>query len=318
MKINYITKLNSVNSLEKIQALNALGVFTVRDMAEYAPCRQAALLLSCLQQGNLEEAEPEHYLEADALTEDNLARLGELDVAQLNSVGAAEAEQFGLVFNVSTLAQLAVFAPYLEAQQAVLESIRGAFDEKPSAPAALLPKLIGSTHTQARFSNYVREREVLLSDYQLTYFSDADEPAPNPLLIDIFYRGRCKFYLGYLASIHQKWVSDGTHLGEPVHSLALAPGESRNVAVLEWFRRQSSSRDEDTTGAERLRAEFTQTRALNEVVQTTAREHLSGSTEVDSSTATTGAGLVGGYGKGNAAGGAGAADLGALLGLGLP
>src|SRR5690606_10243112 len=132
---------------------------------------------------------------------------------------------------------------------------------------------IGSTHTQAGYSNYVREKEYVLDDYELNFFADADEPESADELIGIFYRSQFKFYLGYLASIQQKWISAGTHLGEIVHSLALAPGESRNIAVLDWYRRQLSTRGEDTTVAEELVAEFTQTRALNEVVQTTANEH---------------------------------------------
>ena len=74
-----------------------------------------------------------------------------------------------------------------------------------------------------RYSNYVREREYVLDDYSLLHFSDADEPEPAAELIGIFYRSQFKFHLGYLASIHQRWISDGTRLGEILHSLALTP-----------------------------------------------------------------------------------------------
>ncbi len=281
MKTYSITQLLSVDSLEKIQALNTLGIFTIRDMAEYAACRQAQFVMACFKQGNVENAGLENYIEASALTEDNLSRLEELDIVYLISVSEGNAEQLKSVFGVENLSQLADFPPYLEAQQIILESIRGEYYEKPSAPPALIPKLIGSTHTQVRYSNYVREKEYVLDEYKLTHFSDKDEPEPAGELIDIFYRSQFKFHLGYLASFHQKWINDGMHLGQVVHSLALAPGESRNIAVLDWYRRQRSSRDEDTTVSEVLRAEFMQTRALNEVVQTTASEHLYGSTEVE-------------------------------------
>src|SRR6185295_6806778 len=49
--------------------------------------------------------------------------------------------------------------------------------------------------------------------------------------------------------------------------------------------------------------------------QTTANEHLYGSTTVDSTTKTTGAGLVGGTGGGAAASGTGSADLMSIVGL---
>jgi hypothetical protein len=315
MKTHSITQLLTVDSLEKIQALNTLGIYTIRDMAEYAACRHAEFIMACFEQGKIEDADLENYIEASALTDDNLSRLDELDIVYLISVSEGDAEQLNSVFGVENLSELADFPPHREAQQIMLESIRGGFHEKPSAPPALIPKLIGSTHTQVRYSNYVREKELVLDEYELTYFSDKDEPEPAGELIDIFYRSQFKFYLGYLASIHQKWINDGTHLGEIIHSLALAPGESRNIVVLDWYRRQRSSREEDTTVSEELRAEFTQTRALNEVVQTTASEHLYGSTEVDSTTRTTGAGLVGGRGSGAATGGSVAADLTSLIGL---
>lgn len=315
MQINSITQLSSVDTIEKIQALNALGIYTLRDMAEYTACRHAEFVLACFKQGSLEDADLENYIEAEALTEENLSRLDELDIVYLISVSESEAVQLTSAFGVETLGQLAALPPYQEAQRIVLETIRGEFYEKPSAPQALIPRLIGSTHTQARFSNFVKEKEYRLDDYELTYFSDKDEPEPAAELINIFYRSEFKFYLGYLAAIHQKWINAGTHLGEILHSLALAPGESRNIAVLDWYRRQRSSRREDTTAAEELRAEFLQTRALNEVVQTTANEHLYGSTEVDATTKTTGAGLVGGKASGAATGGSVSTDLLALVGL---
>lgn len=315
MNTRTITQLQSVNSLEKIQALNSLGVYTVRDMAEYDGCRHAEFVLACFRQGNVESAGLENYIEAEALTDDNLDALDELEIVHLLAVSEADAEQMDSAFGVQTLEQLAEFPPYKEAQEIILTAVRGEFYEKPSAPAALIPKLIGSTHTQARFSNYVKEKEYRLDDYELTYFSDKDEPDPAEALIDIFYRSEFKFYLGYLASVHQKWINAGFYLGEIIHSLALAPGESRSYTIMDWYRRQRSSRREDTTAAERLTSEFLQTRALNEVVQTTANEHLYGSTDVDATTRTTGAGLVGGGARGGAAGGAGSVDLLSLIGL---
>ncbi|GAA5038491.1 hypothetical protein [Actinopolymorpha pittospori] len=310
-----ITQLTSVDSVVKIEALNALGIFTVVDMAEYAACRHAEYVMSALRRDTIADAGVENYVEAAALTPDALAHLGDLDVVHLISVSEADAALLEASFAVSTLAELAELAPYIEAQRLVLESVRGAYYEKPSAPAELMPKLIGSTHMKVRYSNYIKEREQVFEDYALLHLSDADEPEPAAELIDIFYRAQLKFHLGYLASIHQKWISAGTHLGGIVHSLALAPGESRNIVVLDWFRRQRSSRDEDTTTSEQLRSEFAQTHAVNEVVETTANEHLYGSTTVDATTKTTGAGLVGGTGGGAAASGSSGVDLMSIVGL---
>ena len=315
MKMLNVTQLTSVDSVVKIQALNALGIFSVVDMAEFAACRHAEYVIAAVRQSTVASAGVENYIESAALTSDALAHLGDLDLVFLISVSEADAEQLATAFAVSTLAGLAELPAYVEARQIVLESIRGTFYENPSAPPELMPKLIGSTHTKVRYSNYVKHTEYVFDDYGLRHLSDTDEPEPAAELIDIFYRAQLKFHLGYLASIHQRWVSAGTHLGGILHSLALAPGESRNIAVLDWYRRQRSTRDETTTTAEQLRADFAQTHAVNEVVQTTANEHLYGSTTVDSTTKTTGAGLVGGTGGGAAASGTGSADLMSVVGL---
>ncbi len=301
MKFISIVKLDSVNSLEKIQALNAVGIYTIRDLAEFEGCRHAELILAYSEKDSLDELDLAHYIEAD-IDETYLLNIAQASMNDLIAITDEFYTALTSAFAVETIRDLATFAPYLEARAVVRENLLGAFYEKPSAPEALLPKIIGSTHTQVRFSNYVKEKEKILNDYVLNYYPDSDEPDPAIALIEIFYQSTIRFYLGYLGAIQQKWINGGTHLGEPLHSIALAPGESRNIAIIDWYQRQISSRDEDTTVSERLSSEFVQTRALNEVVQTTANEHLAGGTEIDANTKTTGYGLVGGMGMGNAQG----------------
>lgn len=307
MQIPSIARLDSMGSVEALQALNAVGVFTLRDMAEFAPCRHAALLVEMAESGRVDESVVQQYVAGVTAADFLPGALPLLSIERLAALSADHAARLKAVFAIDTLKGLASFAPYHEAIELIEASLRGPFHEKPSAPPELIPKPIGSTHSQARFSNYVKEQEVSLPGYGLHFHRDPDEPAPGPLIIGAFTRGRARFHLGYLASIVQKWVKEGTHLGDIVHSLALAPGESRNVAVIEWYRRQQSRRGEDTSASETLSSEFTQTRALNEVVETTAKEHLSGSTESDASTRTTGAGLT--VGQGSSAGGSAGATV---------
>ena len=301
MELISIAKLQSVNSLEKIQALNAAGIYSIRDMAEFDACRHAELIIQYADKGQLKELDLENYIEVP--TDDTY--LDNIRKASMNDLITITDDYYNALttpFAIQTIGELAVLPPYIEAREIIRKNILGEFYEKPSAPAALLPKIIGSTQTQVAFSNYVKEKEVFFTGYNLNYFTDSDEPSPEDTLSEIFYQTTARVYLGYLGAIQQKWINMGTHLGEPIHSIALAPGESRNITVIDWFRRQQSSRNEDTTVDERLRSEFIQTRALNEVVQTTANEHLAGGTEIDANTKTTGYGLVGGLGGGNAKG----------------
>ncbi len=86
---------------------------------------------------------------------------------------------------------------------------------------------------------------------------------------------------------------DGLYLGEVVNSLSLIPGESRNIAFVNWDRQQRIDRREDTEIDENLRHRAIHDRALEEVTGAVAREHQMGGTEIEAATAATGASFVG-------------------------
>lgn len=115
---------------------------------------------------------------------------------------------------------------------------------------------------------------------------------PSNLLSKIFTEN-CIIHFGYNLVHEQKWVNKGTHLGEIIHSLALAPGESRNISIIDWYRRQSSTRTENSTSQERLSDDIIHSRALSEVTEATAREHLAGTTDSSGSSKSLGLGLTG-------------------------
>ncbi len=307
---NQISDLASIRSPEHRQALEQLGLLTVVDIASYTPSRHAELLLGLERKNQLAAVAIQTYLEKRP----QQGPLGGLATTALKEVNPQEAAILRRAFGVKNLQALAQWQPFVEANRLITQQDQPqGFHERPSAPPALIPALIGSTETSIRLSNYVTDLSKHLNDYALVRRPNSNEPEPTAELLDIFYRSTFAFDLGYLASVKQQWVNAGTHLGEILHSLALAPGESRNIAVLDWYARQRSARTENSTATEALSNEFLQTRALNEVVQTTAQEHLFGMTEVDATTKTSGFGLTGGMGGGaaqnNSVGGGVAADL---------
>lgn len=315
----HLHALESFLPAEQINALNQLGVATVTDLAEFPPCTQADLLIRSFSHSDRSVFEwlVEQYLD-EIDPPDDIEALRETPADALVSVSGAASELLDETLELHTLAELADFPPFLEARRAVEQCNPDPFCERPSAPSWLLPTPIGSTHTQVRLSNYVRDREIILQ-HAVTENKEASAPRPHAELIDIFTRPTFHGYFGYLASIKQQWVNAGTHLGEVVGSVALAPGESRNISIVDWRARQQSNRDEDSTASETLTNEFVQNRALNEVVQTTAKEHIFGRTDIDATTKTSGGGLTGGVGGGtgnNTTGGAQAqADLTSLIGF---
>ncbi len=314
METASVKTLNNLKSSEELAALNKMNIHSVRDLAEFTPCRYAEILITALQNGNLTNLALKEYLDNQYLdsTDFEASKLPKASIIHVEGIGSAYEKIFNDAFNIKTIEKLATFPAYLEARQLIQKRLEDHFYEKPSAPKELLPEMIGSTHTQVRFSNFVKEKDHELEYASLTGISNIDEPSPALELLQAFERGVFKFQLGYLALIKQKWVNLGTHLGEVLHSLALAPGESRNIAFIEWYKRQKSQRSEDTDVAESLSSEFTQTRALSEVVQSTATEHLSGETEIDATTRTTGAGVTGGAGGGLSVGASGKANLESL------
>ncbi len=304
-----VSQLHVPLSLEQEAALTALKIYSIRDLAEYTPARYAESLMNYRANNNLDAIPLDTYLNK-AVIQPNLAVvLPNLDIVQLKIIGEVTAKHLKKGFNIHTIQQLSEWPLFRKARMDFhQEIVEEAFQELPSAPEDLMPKLIGSTYTAARFSSFVKGKIREFDSQSLTVIKRYDN---THALVHLFTREPLQYYLGYVAGIRQKWVNDGTHLGEIIHSIALAPGESRNLAFIDWYQRQTSSRTEDTDATEIFQNQFLQTRALNEVVTATASEHLEGNTTVDSRTKNTGSGLA--YGAGAALG---VPIKGAILGVG--
>ncbi len=307
-----VISLNVLASLdeEKIDKLKSINIRSVGDLLHYKPIHIAQLLMAIHRNEIGHDIHMNHFL--DSVYENTLpSGLADLPIVAIEGIGTSTASIFSdPIFGITTVRELAVFPPYVEAQSFLLPD-EEVFNEPPSAPEDLMPKIIGSTHSIARFNSYIKDEEIPLEELNVQY----NRGVPNPELYGIFMHSNPKIFTGFIAGFKQKWVNIGTHLGEIIHSLALAPGESRNISVIEWCRRQASSREEGTTVDERLTNIFTHKRALNEVVKTPAREHLAGGTEMEAATKTSGYGLTAGYGGGSATGGSASVDLTELVQL---
>jgi competence ComEA-like helix-hairpin-helix protein len=110
---------------------------------------------------------------------------------------------------------------------------------------------------------------------------------------------------GHVLRFKQEWVADGYSMGNLLYSLPLAPGQKKQIAVVDWERREQAARTESLTESERLDAFIDRDRDINEIVNGAVRE----STRGGSSSST------GGFG-----GGLGVAGIfgpvGAVLGIG--
>jgi hypothetical protein len=102
---------------------------------------------------------------------------------------------------------------------------------------------------------------------------------------------------GVIVTTEQTWTAQGVTLGRLLHSLALAPGESTKLAVIDWERRTRGTGEELTREADTLGSATDQDRSISELADTVAREEQHGSsataTESSSSSAGFSAGIAG-------------------------
>lgn len=358
--------------------LALLGLRTMRDLLDYEPLR-ASRTLEAVARGCLTNPQIELLVKEEFLKRESNEAIG-WPVRALRNI----TEEESLILDgmgVKTVGDLAQLGE--EADQVVLAVLEdNGFSERPSAPAQLLPRVIGSVASTTRFATFVRDVELCKLKFSVNQNCASELPIsgrltgagkPNSLLdlLDLLKKSNTKdnkvadllrnffasrstgelasrkvlaetlanirdtdggalssifetqkcpvVHLGYMCDHRQKWINLGTHLGEVVHSVSLAPGESRNIAFVNWRRRQLTALEEHTTFSEKLTATFVQNRALEEITSAVAREHQGGQTQTDANTAVTAAGLVGAAGAvGGVAGGMTGAAVGGLLGSIIP
>src|SRR5262249_44362091 len=71
--------------------------------------------------------------------------------------------------------------------------------------------------------------------------------------------------LGAIVTMEQSWHVLGLALGQLLHSVALSPGESVRIAMVNWSRRTAGTRGESETQDETLANQTQHNRAISEV-----------------------------------------------------
>lgn len=282
-----VLSLNILQSLDshKIDILESIGIKTIADLLNYKYIYQSQILINYAKGLISHDFDFTIYLD-NGLQSTPKSDIPNLTLSALKGIGPSLETTWNNEFNIKTLLELSEFAPFIEAKQYLIPDDE-VFNEPASAPEDLMPKILGGIHSSVRFSSYVLYEDLIIplnllpAPYFGNNFSDIE-------IAKIFVQEYpLKLSIGYIAGFKQNWINKGTHLGEIIHTLALAPGESRNIATIEWYRRQSSSRSEETIVDEKLSSNLVHSRALNEVTRATAKEIQSGRTDISSSNSTT-------------------------------
>lgn len=94
---------------------------------------------------------------------------------------------------------------------------------------------------------------------------------------------------GHLLHFKQEWFHDGYSLGDLLYSLPLAPGQKKQIVVLDWERKESAANIQELDFQESLFNSLSRDRDVSEVARATLDENIRASSEA--STWGIGAGL---------------------------
>ena len=212
--------------------------------------------------------------------------------------GIADAAGLQTALDVKTVRDLALYPPYLAAREVLNrvffpERLTG-FD--PDSPADLIPKS----------GEFPTERV----QYTALLLDEIRRPDGAPALIDLAGAGFTPLDvaliaapefgfstlgLGALLTFNQSWFMQGVTLGHLLHSMALAPGESTRIAVVDWSRKSSAGQTELIGETEDLSQDTSRNRSISEVTEAVARETQSGFSSSESESTTKQAGASGGF-----------------------
>jgi hypothetical protein len=279
-----------------VDVLNTLQIDTVFDLASSRQFANAELLVQA-------SADPTNYLArfgavpADVLDSSAMSipisDLQHESTAILRGISSARATEIENELDVRTVRDLAKWPAYSAAKSLLRsecfpEAVPG-FD--PEAPADLLPRS-GKYPTERVFYETLLIDEIEEDPSQL---EDIDAAGPVDLLpaVDADF-GFKRPAIGALLTFSQSWFAQGVALGQLLHSVALAPGESTRIAVYDWSRRTRGVRGETVTQTESLSNSTQHSRALSEVTNAVATEAQMGfSRTASESTAAQGGGGLG-------------------------
>ena len=112
--------------------------------------------------------------------------------------------------------------------------------------------------------------------------------------------------IGHLLTLKQVWRADGYSLGDLLYSLPLAPGQTKQIATVDWDRRETTSREAARSEREQLAAQLSHDRDISEIINSALSEHDRGSSSA--SVSAVGGGIGGFIGPVVFGGGGGSSD----------
>jgi hypothetical protein len=207
-----------------------------------------------------------HPLTVDQLVAAPISRLA-------SSASTAQLDQVGHALDLGSIRDMAAWPPYRTARELldrVYNLAPAAEPVDPGTPPDLLPAT----------GQYPTERvqyEVLLFDS----FVGEEETKPQTLIgsgqVDVAGAGAApegysRPAIGGVLTYTQSWYTKSLSLGHLIHGIALGPGETTKIAVIDWARRVSTAAVESIEELELLSEELSRSRSIGEITAAVARE----------------------------------------------
>jgi hypothetical protein len=299
------------------EELRQQHIVTVLDLAASALFREAAMLVAAADDPNSEWAlagrAPRTAVDA-AIAELPIEIIADRQIEDLRPFSETVAGRVSEALTVSTIRELAGWPPYLAARQ-IFQQVVGLTDPgavwDPGTPPELVPTMGRHPTERVYYQNVILDRfldppSIPVKGTHVTGLPAAirhamAQPLESAGQVDLASSllrspGFERVAVGAIVQFSQSWYTSGLSLGQLLHSLALAPGESTRIAMIDWRRRERGNRAEGTQESDRLVSDLSRNRALNEVVTAVAREVQSGSSAAQVSGESFGFGKSGGGG----------------------
>ena len=266
-------------SAEGKAALAPLGILMVFDLASsslFHAGRDLARALSGVPSSLAEHGQVPGDVIDDSARGNDPETLALCPIDVLRAVGPDTRKGLEDAMHVANVRDLGLWPPY-RAARFILAAAYGDIDDKtgmdPEAPADLIPVNGRYPTERVQYATLVFER-LLGNGVESVPLARAGQV--DVTAIGTGAGGYFMPAVGALLTYQQSWYARGLTLGNLIHSVALGPGESTKIAVVDWSRRTRTGTTEDIQENEVLQEDLGRVRALTEITSAVAKETQTG------------------------------------------
>lgn len=310
LKISSIAVINGVSN-EMAASLESLNIFTTYDLAYstiFANAHKITYASNKFDSFMKKEIIPSDVMDGGERSE-NIENAKFEDIQTLKGIGSHNVVDIKKELNISTIYDMANWPPYIAAKEIIglMRNDLKTIDNE--IPNELVPTFNEYAVDKSFYSIYTIDSKHEHSGGEIESAISIEEiiNPENPI--------EEKIRTGRILRYEQSWTPIGLGLGNLLHSLALAPGESTRIAVVDWKRAQRVKTTESISQLESLSNTLVQNRSINEITSAVANEAQTGFSEIDNNTDVTNTGSSN-YGIQNMEETLAAAGAGALAGAG--